>query len=101
MRKALKRARRTLRTYRDSFGNIVRGSRESLERLAQPEVSDEPRAEANPLPQALPGAAEPWSGFAPQPSSAASAPGFSSLDKDLSGRPLKDKQGSALGGQSD
>ena len=34
MRKALKRARRTLRTYRDSFGNIVRGSRESLERLA-------------------------------------------------------------------
>ena len=51
MRKALKRARRTLRTYRDSFGNIVRGSRESLERLAQPEVSDEPRAEANPVPQ--------------------------------------------------
>ena len=48
MRKALKRARRTLRTYRDSFGNIVRGSRESLERLAQPEVSDEPRETADP-----------------------------------------------------
>jgi len=58
MRKALKRARRTLRTYRDSFGNIVRGSRESLERLAQPEVSDEPRAEANPVPQPLPVVAE-------------------------------------------
>lgn len=52
MRKALKRAKRTLRTYRDSFGNIVRGSRESLDRLAQREVSDEPReaAEAPPLP---------------------------------------------------
>jgi len=59
MRKALKRARRTLRTYRDSFGNIVRGSRESLERLAQPEVSDEPRAEANPVPQPLPSSPSP------------------------------------------
>ena len=51
MRKALKRARRTLRTYRDSFGNIVRGSRESLERLAQPEVSDEPRETADAPPR--------------------------------------------------
>ena len=48
MRKALKRARRTLRTYRDSFGNIVRGSRESLERLAQPEVSDDREKQTQP-----------------------------------------------------
>ena len=58
MRKALKRARRTLRTYRDSFGNIVRGSRESLERLAQPEVSGEPR-EMGPRPAALPSSRSP------------------------------------------
>ena len=58
MRKALKRARRTLRTYRDSFGNIVRGSRESLERLAQPEVSDEPRETADAPPRPPPVVAE-------------------------------------------